>query len=378
MAIEIRQHVPGKDIKDFLRAGHEVFRFDPAWVPPLEMEIGERLSPKHNPFFKRGEAMLFTAHKDGQVVGRISASIDKEHHRLWKDERGFFGFFDTIDDEEVAKALVDAAEKWLKSKGIKRVWGPFSLYANEEIGLLVEGFEHPPMLSMAHSRPYQGKLAEACGYVKEKDLLCWRYADDMSFNDRTMRAWESVKSLPEVKLRSIDMSRLHQDMADLVEVYNDAWAGKWAFVPITQDEVDKMVKDMKMILDPDIAFVAEVNGKVSGVCIMIPNLNEVIQDFDGKLFPFNWAKMLWRIKVKRPKSTRLMILGLNHHVRANMKRYGGLSAAMYVEVAKRGMAKGYKWCEMSWTREDDAPINLGIRSMGAKVYKKYRVYAKEL
>lgn len=378
MAIEIRRHAPGKDIKDFLRAGREVFRFDPAWVPPLDFEIGERLSPQKNPFFKRGEARLFTAWRDGQVVGRISASIDKEHHRVWKDDRGFFGFFDTIDDEEVAKALVLAAEGWLKDKGIKRVWGPFSLYANEEIGLLVEGFEHPPMIMMGHSRPYQGKLAEACGYTKEKDLFCWKYADDMPFNARTIKAWESVKTLPEVRLRSIDMSRLAEEMAALIAIYNDAWEGKWAFVPTMQDEVDKMVKDMKMILDPDIAFVAEVNGRVSGVCIMLPNLNEVIQDFDGKLFPFNWAKMLWRIKVKRPKTTRLMLLGLNHHVRQNLKRYGGLSAAMYVEVAKRGMAKGYKWCEMSWTREDDAPINLGIRSMGAKVYKKYRVYKKEL
>jgi hypothetical protein len=380
MGIEIRQHTPGRDVKDFIRAGHEVFRFDPAWVPPLNFEIKERLSPKHNPFFKRGEVALFTAWKNGQLVGRTSATIDREHLRLWKDDTGFFGFFDTIDDQEVATELLRAAETWLKDKGMKRVRGPLSLYANEEIGLLVEGFEHPPMLSMAHSRPYQGKLAEGAGYVKEKDLLCWRYSDDMPFNERTLKAWEAVKALPEVRLRSIDMSRLRQEMDDIMDIYNDAWSGKWCFVPALPDEVEKMVRDMKLVLDPDIAFIAEVHGKAMGMCIMVPNLNEAIHDMNGKLLPLNWARLLWRTKVKHPKTTRLMLLGLKNEVRQNIKRYGGLSAAMYVECAKRGMAKGYKWSEMSWTREDDKPINLGIRSMlGTNgPYKRYRVYDKAL
>ena len=378
MAIEIRQHAPGKDIKDFLRAGQEVFRFDPAWVPPLDMEIGERLSPKHNPFFKRGEAMLFTAHKDGQVVGRISASIDKEHQRLWKDERGFFGFFDTIDDEEVAKALIAAACKWLKDRGMKRVLGPASLYFNDELGCLIEGFEYPPNLMMAHSRPYQSKLIEACGFAKEKDLLCWRYDGEQPFPARVLKAWEDIKALPEVRLRSVDTSQMERELKDIMEIYNDAWEGKWGMVPALPDEVKKMAKDMKLIIDPDIAFMAEINGKSMGMCIMLPNLNEVVADFGGKLLPFNWARLVYRTKVKHPVSTRLMLLGIRREARQNVKRYGGLSAAMYVEVAKRGVAKGYKWGELSWTREDDAPINLGIRSMGAKVYKKYRVFAKPL
>jgi hypothetical protein len=378
MGIEIRQHTPGKDVRDFIRAGHEVYRFDPAWVPPLDFEIKERLSPKHNPFFKRGEVMLFTAWKNGQLVGRCSATVDREHLRLWKDDTGFFGFLDTIDDKEVAQALLDAAEKWLREKGMKHVIGPLSLYANEEIGILVEGFEYPPMLMMGHSRPYQGGLIEQCGYAKEKDLLCWRYTNEMKFNDRTLKAWESVKALPEVKLRSIDMSRLKQELSDVMDIYNDAWDGKWCFVPALPDEVDKMVKDMKLVLDPDLAFIAEVNGKSMGMCIMLPNLNEVIQDMGGKLLPLNWARLLWRTKVRHPATSRLMLLGIKKELRQNMKRYGGVSAAMYVEVAKRGIAKGYKWAEMSWTREDDSPINLGIRSMGAKPYKKYRVYRKSL
>ena len=374
MAIEIREHTPGRDVKDFIRAGHEVFRFDPTWVPPLDFELKERLDPKTNPFFKRADVALFTAWKDGRLVGRCSASVDREYLRLWKDDTGFFGFFDTIDDEEVAKALIASATKWLKGHGIKRVLGPCSLYFNEEVGCLIEGFEFPPNLMMAHSRPYQGKLIEACGFAKEKDLLCWRYDAEQPFPPRVIRAWEDIKALPEVRLRSVDTSQMERELNDIMDIYNDAWAGKWGMVPMLPDEVKKVAKDMKLIIDPDIAFMAEVNGKSMGMCILLPNLNEAMADLGGKLLPFNWARLLWRIKVKHPVSTRLMMLGIKKEVRQNVKRYGGLSAAMYVEVAKRGAAKGYRWGELSWTREDDAPINLGIRAMGAKVYKKYRVY----
>jgi hypothetical protein len=378
MAVEIREHLPGKDVRDFIRAADEVFRGDPAWVPPLDFEIGERLSPAKNPFFKRGEATLFTAWKDGKLVGRCSASLDREHLKLWKDDTGFFGFFDTIDDVEVARALLERAEAWLRDKGMKRAMGPAGLYMNEEVGILVEGFEHPPMLSMGHSRAWQGGLVEACGYAKEKDLLAWRYDAATEFNARTLKAWESIQALPEVKLRSVDMSRMREELAAVLDIYNDAWAGKWGFVPVLPDELDKMVEDMKMVLDPDIAFIADIDGKPAGMCIMVPNLNEAIRDLGGKLFPFGWAKLLYRVKVAHPVTTRLILLGIRKDVRHNMKRYGGLSAAMYVEVAKRGIAKGYAWSELGWTREDDSPINLGIRSMGAKIYKRYRVYQKAL
>jgi hypothetical protein len=378
MAIEIREHKPGKDLNDFIRAGFEVFRDDPMWVPPLDFEFKERLSPKTNPFFNRADVTLFTAWKDGKLAGRCSATIDREHLKLWKDDTGFFGFFDTLDDQDVAKALMDAAEAWLRARGMKRMFGPLSLYANDEIGCLIEGFDYPPNLMMAHSRKYQGGLIEACGLAKEKDLLCWKYDAAAPFNDRVLKAWEQIKSLPEVTLRSVDPSRMQEELDVIMDIYNDAWKGKWLMVPALPDEVRKIAKDMKLILDPDIAFMAEINGKPCGMCITLPNLNEALGDLGGKLFPFGWAKLLWRVKAKHPESARLMMLGIKGEARTNIKRYGGLSAAMYVEVAKRGYAKGYKWGELSWTREDDAPINLGIRSMGAKVYKKYRVYQKSL
>jgi hypothetical protein len=376
MTVEIRQHAPGSDIRDFIRAGHEVFRGDPSWVPHLHFELQERLSPKKNPFFKRGDAMLFTAFRDGRVVGRCSAQIDHEHLRVHKDETGFFGFFDTIDDAEVARALLDTAAHWLRLHGMKRMMGPFSLYVNEEVGVLVEGFEHPPMMFMAHSRPYQGALAESAGLVKEKDLLAWRY-DDPQLPLRAQKAWEDVKRMPEVRLRSIDLSNMQREVELIMSIYNDAWQGKWAYVPALPDEVRKVAQDLKLIVDPEIAFVAEVNGEPAGMCIMLPNVNEAIADLNGELFPLGFLKLLYRMKVKHPISTRLMMLGIREDIR-KQRRYGGLSAAMYVETAKRGLAKGYKWGELSWTREDDAPINIGIKMMGARVYKRYRVYQKPL
>ena len=376
MPVTIREHAPGTDIDPFVRAAHEVFRGDPAFIPPLDFDIKERLHPKKNPFFKRAEVTLFTAWKDGMLVGRCSAQIDREHLRLWKDDTGFFGFFDTIDDAEVGQALIDAAAKWLGARGMKRMMGPMSLYVNEEIGILVEGFEHPPVLMMAHSRNWQSKVAEACGLKKEKDLLAWRYTTDLPLPDRVVKAWEFVKTLPEVKLRSVDPGNMQAELEAIMDIYNDAWKGKWAMVPALPDEVEKVAKELKLILDPDLAFIAEVHGRPAGMCIMLPNVNEAIQDLDGKLFPTGLFKLLWRVKVTHPVSCRLMMLGIKSELRQNVKRYGGLSHAMYMEVARRGLAKGYKWSELSWTREDDAPINLGIRSMGAKVYKRYRVYAK--
>jgi hypothetical protein len=376
MAVEIRQHAPGKDTADFIRAGHNVFAGDPAWIAPLNFELRQRLSPSGNPFFGRAEVMLFTAWCDGELVGRCSAQIDREHLRVHADNTGFFGFFDTIDDVSVASALIDCAADWLRARGMKRMMGPFSLYVNEEVGILVEGFEHPPVMFMAHSRPYQAALCEATGLKKETDLLAWRY-DDPQLPLRAQKAWEDVQRMPEVRLRSLDLKHMQREIEIVTAIYNDAWSGKWAFVPALPDEVRKLAQDLKLILDPDIAFIAEVNGEPAGMCIMLPNLNEAIADLHGELLPLGFAKLLYRLKVKHPISTRLMMLGIREDVR-KQRRYGGLSAAMYVETARRGLAKGYKWGELSWTRENDAPINVAIKMMGAHVYKRYRVFQKNL
>lgn len=378
MSVEIRQHVPGEDTRDFVEAAYAVFEGDPAWVAPLRMVMHEKLDPKKDPFFQHAEVALFTARKDGKLVGRVSATIDRAWLDLYRDETGHVGYFDTVDDPEVASALLARAEGWLRERGMARVNGPMSFNANQEIGLLIDGFEHPPQLDMGHSRRWQAGLIEQCGYVKEKDLYAWHYGVELEHNARTTKAWEAIAALPEVKLRSVRPKRMREELDVIMTIYNETWAGKWGYVPITAAELDKMAKDMALVLDPEIAFIAEIDGAPAGMCVMIPNLNEAIADLGGSLFPLGWMRLLWRTQITHPRSARLILLGVREHVRKNVKRYGGLSAAMYVEVSTRGRKKGYTWAELGWTREDDAPINLGIRSMGAKVYKTYRVYEKSL
>jgi hypothetical protein len=258
------------------------------------MELRDRLSPGKNPFFRHAEGTLFTAWRDGRCVGRISAQIDHEHLRIHQEQVGFFGFFDTIDDQAVATALVDAAAKWLAARGMKAMRGPFNLSINEETGLLVSGFEHPPYLMMPHSRAHQGTLAEGAGLVKTKDIFAWRYKVEEP-PDRAKKAWEQMNALPEVRFRSVDKSRMREELDVLLEIFNDAWKHNWGFVPATAAEADKMAEDMKLLIDPALAFFAEVDGRPMGLVVCLPNVMEVIGDLHGKLFPFGWAKLIYRL-----------------------------------------------------------------------------------
>ncbi|MEZ4323927.1 MAG: hypothetical protein R3B40_01850 [Polyangiales bacterium] len=376
-AVEIREHRMGLDLEDFIRVQYDIFRNDPAYIPPLEMELRDRLTPGKNPLFEHAEGTLFTAWRGGKLVGRCSAQIDREHLRVHQDETGFFGFLDTIDDAAVAHRLLESAESWLRARGMKRVRGPFSLTINEESGVLIDGFEHPPVLMMPHSTRYQAGLIESYGYEKVQDLFAWKYVVEEP-PPRAAKAHADMMALPEVRFRSVDKSRMRAEVDTLVEIFNDAWSENWGFVPATEAEVAKMAADFKLLLDPDLAFFAEVEGREVGMVVCIPNLNEAAHDLNGKLFPFGWAKLLYRLKVQGTSSARLILLGLRQEMRAK-KRYGALSTAMYAELAYRGMKKPqYKWAELSWTLEDNRPINLGIKAMRGKVYKTYRVYEKAL
>lgn len=375
MSLSIQAHEPGRDLGDFLRAAHVVFAGDPAWIAPLDFMIKEQLSQK-NPFFDHAEVKLFTARKGGRLAGRVSAQIDQEHLRRHADATGFFGFFDTLDDPEVAGALLDAAAGWLRNRGMKRMRGPFSLSINEELGVLVNGFEWPPMVMMAHSTRYQGRLAEGAGLVPIKDLLAWRYVVT-DLPPRATRAWEQVRGYPEVRIRSLSRKRIDEELALVLDIQDDAWSDNWGHVSLTPAEVKKAANDLKLVIDDDLTVLAEIEGEAAGMCIAVPNLNEVIRDLDGRVLPLGWAKLLWRLKVSRPRTARLFLLGIKKKFR-NVKRYGGLALAMIAEIATRGRKKGIEWGELSWTLEDNAPVNLAIKSMRGEHYKTYRIYEKPL
>ncbi|TNF63275.1 MAG: hypothetical protein EP303_02870 [Deltaproteobacteria bacterium] len=376
MSVEIKQHQPGKDLKDFIRVAFEVYRDDPAWVPPLNMEITDRLTPEKNPFFEHAEVALFTAWKDGNPVGRISAQIDHEHLRIHEDNVGFFGFFDTIDDQEVASALVAAAEEWLAARGMTVMRGPLSLSINEETGMLVEGFESPPTIMSPHHRWYQGALAEGAGLQKVKDCYGWSY-DVVPAPPRVQKAWDTINSLPEVRFRSVRPRMLKKEVHDILDVFNDAWQHNWGFVPATDAEAKKMAADLQLILDKELSFFAEIDGQPVAICVCLPNLNDAIFDLNGKLSPVNIAKLLWRLKIRRPKSARLMLLGIRTEFRGK-KRYAPLALAVIGELVRRGLKQGYEWAELGWTLEDNRLINTAIQSMGAKIYKRYRLFEKPI
>ncbi|MBI2388360.1 MAG: hypothetical protein HYV09_01975 [Deltaproteobacteria bacterium] len=366
----------GVDTQRFLDVGRKVFRGDPSFVAPLELDMKDRFDPKKNPFFEHAEGAVFIAVKNGEDVGRCTAQIDKLHIEKYQDGTGFFGFLDTIDDPGVARALLDAAADWLKKRGMKKMRGPMSLSINEEMGCLVEGFDTPPAILMPHSRSYQGALIEAAGLEKEKDVFAWKYEVGEP-PTRARKAHDEVLELPEVRIRSMDRAHMERETRMVMEIFNDAWKDNWGFVPMTDSELKKMAADLKLILVPDLALVAEVDGEAAAISIALPNINEMIRDLDGKLFPFGLPKLLWRLKVKGPTSARLVLLGIKKKFRIQ-KKYGGLSTALYVEMNDRGKKLGMKWGELSWTLEDNAPVNLGIKMMGGKVYKKYRVYQRPL
>jgi GNAT superfamily N-acetyltransferase len=376
MSIQIREHHPGRDIDDFVRLPELLYTGDPGFVMPLYMEQRDRLTPSKNPFFQHAEATLFTAYQEGKLVGRISAQIDREHLARYADSCGLFGFFDTINDQRVGKALVDAAASWLRARGMRVMRGPFSLSVNEECGTLVEGQAEAPMVMMPYHRAYQDAIALGAGLTKAKDLFGWKYTVGQ-IPPRALRANEEIKAMPEVRIRPVDKKNVKRDVRIVADIFNDAWSDNFHFVPMTEPELLKMTEDMKLLLDDQIAMIAEIDGKPAAMAIALPNLSEASYDLGGKLFPLGLPKLLYRLKVKRTKSARLVLLGIKKDYR-NKKRYGGMSAALYVELARRGSAVGYTWGELGWTLEDNRPVNLGIKMMGGEVYKRYRIYEKAL
>jgi len=375
MSVEIRQTPIGGDVSAFLGVVDYIYRGDPNYVRPLDLDMKQRLSKK-NPLFEHAEGTLFTAHRNGFCVGRVSAQIDRAHLARNKDEAGFFGYLDTIDDEEVSKALLEAAARWLGERGMKRMRGPISMSINEEIGCLVEGFDTPPMIMMPHHRAYQGALIEKAGLAKAKDVYAWRYTVG-NVPPRAQKAHDEIEALPEVKSRHIDMKNLDAELRVVMDVFNDAWSENWNFVPFSESELLKLGEDMKMIAIPALSYVTEIDGEAAAFAIALPNVNELIRDMGGSLFPMGLPKLLFRLKVLGPKTARLALLGIRKKYRFTRK-YAGLSAYLYTKMNRTSRDLGIEWGELSWTDEDNAPVNLGIKFMGGKIYKRYRVYERSL
>jgi hypothetical protein len=381
MALEIRPVQSKKEQETFLHVPWTLgMKSDPNWVPPLLDDYRRLLDPKKSPYLKHGEVQCFLALQESAPVGRVSVQIDADFDKQWPEEKGvaFFGFFDCKDDAQVSTRLFDAAAEWARSRGRTRLRGPMTLDSKGEIGVLIDGFDTPPRIGMPHNRPYLGPLLEATGFAKIKDLFCWWFTAG-KIDERTRRVAERTLQLPNVRVRPMDLSHFRREVDIVRDIYNEAWAKNWGFTPFTAEELEIIATEYKMFVDTEIALVAEVDGEPAAMCFAIPDVNEMIKDFDGELMrrPLNLLKLLWRLRFRRPRNARFILMGVREKYRAS-HRYGTLAAVLPVEVARRGMARGYLGAELSWTLEDNMLINRGIERMGARKYKTYRVYERRI
>ncbi len=375
MSLEIREVPLGGKLNHFLSVVDYIYRDDPNYVRPLDMDIKSRLSRK-NPFFQHAEGAIFTAHRNNYCVGRVTAQIDHEHLARHEDDTGFFGFLDTIDDPEVADELLARARRWCADRGMKRIRGPFSLSINDETGCLVDGFDTPPMIMMPHHRDYQGGLIEQAGFERCKTLYAWRY-EVGNLKRRVSKARDDIAAMPEVTSRPVNLKNVEGDVRIIMDVFNDAWSDNWCFVPMTQNELRKMSDELKLIIKPEITRIAFVEGEPAAVAVALPNLNEVIRDLNGQLFPLGLPKLLYRLKVQRVESARLAILGIRKKFRTSRK-YAALSTYLYALLNDGGQQIGVRWGELSWTDEENGAVNAAIKMMGGQIYKKYAVYERDV
>jgi len=363
--------------KAFVDFAWEVYRDDPAWVPPLKDEVHGLLNPKKNPWFEHARAQLFLALRGERVVGRISAQVDELILEHMCAGTGQWGMFEALDGDAAAE-LIATAENWLREQGMTSALGPFSLSIWDEPGLEIEGFAEPPTVMMGHHRPqYQGWV-EAAGYRKAKDLLTYEvdiaHWDDPLIN-RLIAAGERN---PKIRIRKVDKSRFDEEARIILNLLNDAWSDNWGFVPLTESEIAYAGKKLKPIIYEELVRVAEYDGEAVAFMITIPDMNELIRDLDGKLFPFGWAKLLWRLRNPKTSRARVPLMGVAkklHHT-----RLASQLAFMLIEFTRRDLVKnfGVTIGEFGWILEDNKGMLSIAELPGARVNHRFRIYEKGL
>jgi len=365
------------DLKRFLDVPLGVYAGDPAWVQPLRFERLEHLDPRKNPYFGVAEVAYWTARRGARPVGRISAQVNRAHLERHGDSTGHFGFLEAIDDPAVFAALTAAAEAWLAERGLERVVGPFSLSVNDESGLLVDGFDTPPYLMMGHARPYYAGHLEACGYRKAVDMIAYLY--DLASEPPTSvgKAIERLSRERGVRIRPLDMGRYGEEVETVAEIFNDAWADNWSFVPLSPPDIAFLAKNLRPLISPGHAAIAERDGEALAMAVTLPNLNEAIADLGGRLLPFGWAKLLWRLKVRGVETARLPLMGVRRRFQ-NGPLGATLALGVIDSVRRYHASHGTKWGELSWVLEDNVRVRRIIEMTGAVPYKTYRMFEKGL
>lgn len=369
--IHVERVITRRDRKKFLHLPWEIYKNDPHWVPPIIMDLKEKLDRKKNPFFEHAEMELFLSYRDNQVTGRIAAILDRNHNRFHDEKVVFFGLYESFDDVASAKALLEKVAEWGRERGSEILRGPMNLSMNDECAFLLQGFDSPPVVMMPYNPEYYLELMGECGLEKAKDL----YAYYMTREDHVVASIGQIVSqtraeLPLV-LRTIDLKEIETEASIIKKIYNSAWEKNWGFVPWTDKEIDHMARKLKKVADPDLVIIAEHEEKPIAFAFALPNLNEAIKRMNGRLFPWGILKFLYYRK--KIKGIRALVFGV-----VEAYRNTGVSYVLYSELDKNAVGKGYEWCETSWQLEDNEPINRFVGSLGGKVYKKYRIFEKKI
>jgi len=358
----------GRDLEKFIAFPYDLHRGDPLWVPQLRMDVRTLLSTKKNPFFQHAEATYFLARRNGKLVGRIAAIKNDAHNKEHGDKVGFYGFFESINDQQVADALFREAAAWVRGKGFDTLRGPMNPSVNDDCGLLVDGFETPPTLMMPHNPRFYVELTERAGFRKAMDLICYQ-STGTEMPERLVRGAKLVAQRKGITLRMLDMKRFNEEVELVKQLYNAAWEKNWGFVPLTDAEIDHLAKQLKPVVVPDLICFAEKDGQPIGFAVALPDLNQALKhNPSGGLFP-GILKVLWY--ARKVHRVRILLLGALKEYRGT-----GVDALMYAWIWEKGTAKGYNWGEAGWILENNAAMNNAIERLGFRPYKTYRIYDK--
>ena len=382
-SITLKRVESAADRKAFVDLVWKLYANDPHWVPPLKAEmLGLIGGIKSNPWFGHAEAAFWLALKNGGVVGRISAQVDQLVIAPGAPGAGpgtgHFGMFECIDDPAVAEALFDAAEDWLRQKGMTRAMGPFSLSVWDEPGLLVQGFEGPPTVMMGHHLPYYEGMVATRGYQGVKDLHCWSLPIAQPFPEMVQRIVAFSERNAKLVTRPVDKSKFDQEAVLILDILNDAWSDNWGFVPLTPAEIAYVGKKLKPIIFEGLVRVAEYEGVPVGFMITLPDINELTRDLNGNLFPFGWAKLLWRLRAPKVKRMRVPLMGirksLQGHRAASLMAFQMIEYIRRVAVTEFGASEG----ELGWVLEDNGPMRSVADAIDSHVTRTYRIYERAL
>jgi GNAT superfamily N-acetyltransferase len=368
--IEVSEVRSRKERNAFIKLPWRIYRNDPAWVPPLIIERKAFVNRKRHPFYKHGDAVLFLARQNGEIVGRIMASDDPNYNSLHQSNVGCFGLFECIDDRNVAMALFQTAAGWLRKRGRTEIMGPIDYSTNYVCGLLIDGFEFAPTILTAHNPPYYRELIESCGFAKAKDWYAWWFKDIPEPMERLRKIATARSGRLDVAIRSIDLKKLTEESRRLRAVFNQAWRNNWGFVPLTEAEAEHMASEMKPLIDPRMTLIAEIDFRPVGFVICVPDINFALRKINGRLLPFGLVRLLYYRK--KIRTARFVALGV-----VEKCRRAGIAEMLVLQVMAEGGRRGFT-AELSMTLEDNFMVNRFVEAMGAERYKTYRIFKRTL